>query len=197
MPGSSPKTITQLLEAYRDGNDLAFEALFPLVYDELHALAHKKRQGWQGNATLNTTALVHEAYLKLADQSHLDVENRTHFFAVVAKIMRHILVDYARRQQAHKRGGNVKKISLEEEKGRLDKWLTMSDEQADKVVAVGEALKKLENVNTRWSQIVDCRFFCGMTTSETAEQMGISPATISRDWRLAQTWLFREIKQAS
>lgn len=197
MPVSSPKTVTQLLEAYRDGNDLAFEALFPLVYDELHALAHRKRQDWQSDHTLNTTALVHEAYLKLADQSHLDVENRTHFFAVVAKIMRHILVDYARRQQAHKRGGNVKKISLEEEKGRLDKWLTMSDEQADKVVAVGEALKKLENVNTRWSQIVDCRFFCGMTTTETAERMKISPATISRDWRLAQTWLFREIKQAS
>lgn len=197
MPGSSPKTVTQLLEAYRDGNEHAFEALFPLVYDELHALAHRKRQDWQSDHTLNTTALVHEAYLKLADQSHLDVENRNHFFAVVAKIMRHILIDYARRQQAQKRGGNVQKLSLEEEKGRLDKWLTMSNEQADKVVAVGEALKKLENVNARWSQIVDCRFFCGMTTRETAEQLGISLATISRDWRLAQTWLFREIKQAS
>lgn len=197
MPVSSPKTVTQLLEAYRDGNDDAFEALFPLVYEELHALGHQKRQAWQGDHTLNTTALVHETYLKLADQSHLDVENRNHFFAVVAKTMRHILIDYAKRQRAHKRGGNLLKLSLEEGEGQLDEWLTMSDEQADKVVAVGEALKKLEKVNARWSQIVDCRFCCGMTIPETAEQLGISRATINRDWRLAQSWLFREIERAS
>ena len=197
MSVSPPKTITQLLEAYRDGDDKALDSLFPIIYDELHALAHQKRKDWQHDHTLNTTALVHEAYLKLADQSQLDVVNRNHFFAIVAKTMRNILIDYARRRRAKKRGGDVQKLSLEEEQGQLDQWITMSDEQADKVVAVGEALKKLEKVNVRWSRIVDCRFFCGMTTAETAEQLGISPATISRDWRLAQTWLFREIEQAS
>ena len=189
MSGLPQESVTQLLVAAREGNKNALNDLFPLVYEELRKLAHENRQGWYGDYTLNSTALVHEAYLKLADQSQLDLNSRAHFFAVAAKAMRHILINYAEARRTKKRGGDVEKLSLEEEKAMLEDVVVMSDDQADEIVALGEALKKLEATHPRQAQIVDCKFFGRMTNKETAGVLGISEATVKRDWLIAQAWL--------
>ena len=194
MSALSPDSVTRLLLAAKEGQENALNELFPLVYGELHKLAHQNRRGWYGDNTLNTTALVHEAYLKLADQTQLDWNSRAHFFAVAAKAMRHILINYAEARRAKKRGGDVEKLSLEEEKAMLDEMVDMSDDQADMLVALGEALKKMEARYARQAQIVDCKFFGGMTNKETAEALGISEATVKRDWIMAQAWLLSETR---
>ena len=195
MSAASQETVTRLLVAVREGDRNALNALFPLVYEEMCRLAHHNRRGWYGDKTLNTTALVHEAYLKLTDQSQLEWNSRGHFFAVAAKAMRHILINYAEARRAKKRGGDVEKMSLEEEKVLIEEMVEMSNAQADRLVALGEALKKLESKYRRQAQIVDCRFFAGMTNKETAEALGISEATVKRDWTMAQAWLLRETQQ--
>ncbi|MFQ5571866.1 MAG: sigma-70 family RNA polymerase sigma factor [Rhodothermales bacterium] len=197
MSPPSQETVTRLLEAVRDGDANALNKLFPLIYDELHALAQKHRQYWHGDYTLNTTALVHEAYLKLADQSQADWTNRVHFFAVAAKAMRHILINYAEHRRAQKRGGKVPKVSLDELNVMLEDKLALTDEHADNLVSLNEALKKLEHISERQSRIVECRFFGGMTVEETAAALDVSTATVKRGWAMARVWLYREMQQAS
>ncbi|HEY8164098.1 MAG TPA: sigma-70 family RNA polymerase sigma factor [Gemmatimonadaceae bacterium] len=187
------ETITGLLLAAEHGDHAALEAVFPLVYRELHSLARRQRQAWHGNPTLNTTALVHEAYLKLVDKDRIGATSRAHFLAIASKAMRHILCNYARDRSRKKRGGEVQQVSL----GEIDDALkqpAFSDEAADTLAALGQALERLEQIDKRQSQVVECRFFAGLTVEDTAAALNISPATVKRDWMLARAWLYREIQ---
>jgi RNA polymerase sigma factor (TIGR02999 family) len=186
--------VARLLEALQRGDSAALGALFPLVYEELRALAHRQRRRWHGDQTLNTTALVHEAYLKLVDQSRAGWESRAHFFATAAKAMRHILINYARDRRAQKRGGDRPTLSLEELGQQLEAEIVLSDDHVDLLVALDGALEQLERVNERQSRIVECRFFGGMTAEETAAALGISTATVSRGWALAQVRLYEHLQ---
>ena len=191
MASASHETVTELLGALRDGDKQALNALFPLVYDELYAIAQRKRKNWHGDYTLNTTALVHEAYIKLAGQDQPDWTSRAHFLGVAARAMRNIMVDYARQRQAQKRGGDVQKLSLDEMKSAFQDGIALPEARIDMMISLDDALKKLERVNERQSRIVECRFFGGMTVEETALALGISKATVKRGWSVAQAWLFR------
>ncbi len=195
MAPSEQESVTRLLLAVREGDREALNALFPHIYDELHALARRRRARWHGDFTVNTTALVHEAYLKLADQTSADWSSRAHFFAVAAKAMRHILIDYAERRRARKRGGDVEKVSLEADRDVVEEAIALTDDQADQLVALGEALKTLERAHPRQAQIVECKFFSRMTNQETATALGLSESTVKRGWLLAQAWLHRQIEQ--
>ena len=186
-------TITDLLRAVEEGDRGAFDALFPLVYDELRFLAHRQRGTWRADLTLDTTALVHEAYLKVVDQQRLPAESRAHFFGVAAKAMRHILCNYARDRSRKKRGGGVAHLRLEP--GRdIAAQLELSDEQADTLSALDEALQALERVAERQARVVECRFFGGMSIEDTAAVLGVSPRTVKRDWTFARAWLRREME---
>lgn len=194
---SPSSDVTQLLQAVQDGDQEAVNLLFPLIYDELHAQAQRQRRQWQGHYTLNTTALVHEAYLKLLDGDDPAYASRAHFLSVAAKAMRHILIDYARQMQRQKRGGDVQKMSLEQlgyDLGRATGSIDLG-EKADEIVALGEALQDLQGQNPRQAQVVECRYFGGMTIPDTAEALGISPATVKRDWVHAQAWLYRALQE--
>jgi len=193
MTHPQQENVTRLLDALRDGDRSVLDELFRLVYDELRTLAHQKRIRWQGDFTLNTTAIVHEAYLKLVDGPEMDLKSRAHFFAVAARAMRHILINYAELRQAKKRGGDVKKISLDEDRGLANGVIDLTEEHTDKLVSLEQALKKLEIQNKRLVRIVECKFFGGMTNEETAEALEISKATVKRGWLTARSWLFREI----
>ena len=195
MDHASQREVTRLLEALEQGDSNALDTLFPLVYEELRAVAHRQRRRWQGDDTLNTTALVHEVYLKLVDQSRASWESRAHFFATAAKAMRHVLMNYARDRRTKRRGGDQPKLSLEELGERLQGELALSDDTEDMLVALGEALDRLERVNERQSRIVECRYFGGMTIPETAAALGISTATVSRGWGLAQVRLYQDIQR--
>lgn len=195
MDQASTGEVTRLLEELDRGDDTALDRLFPLVYEELRAVAHRQRRRWQGDDTLNTTALVHEAYLKLVDRSRVGWESRAHFFATAAKAMRQVLMNYARDCRAQKRGGDSPKLSLEEISERLDGELALSDDTADILLALGAALERLERVNERQSRIVECRYFGGMTIPETAAALGISTATVSRSWAMAQVRLYQDIQR--
>ena len=183
MEHASRDEVTRLLEALQRGDGAALDALFPLVYEELRAVAHAQRRRWQGDETLDTTALVHEAYLKLVDQSRASWESRAHFLAAAARAMRHILTNYARDRRAQKRGGDQPKLSLEELDEALGGPVALSEANAELMIALDAALKKLEQVNERQSRIVECRFFAGLTIDETAVALGISTASVSRSWR--------------
>ena len=196
MDRASEADIAGLLEALQQGDAAAFETLFPLVYDELRGLARRQRRRWDGDDTLDTTALVHEAYLKLVDQSRASWESRAHFLATAAKAMRHILVNYARDRRAQKRGGDRPKLSLEELSERLQGEIVLSDDNADLLAALDAALRELEQVNDRQSRIVECRFFGGMTIEETAAALGISTASVSRGWAVAQVRLHEAVRRA-
>ncbi len=191
-------TVTRLLDAIRAGNHDALNALFPLVYQEMHAQAQAQRRRWHGNHTVNTTALVHEAYLKLIDQTQIRWNSRAHFLGVAAKAMRHILIDYARQRQRKKRGGGQSHVPFDDVEGQVAEpgAFSLSEERATALVALDAALERLHGLNERQSRIVECRFFGGMTIPDTTEFLGLSPATVKRDWRLAQTWLYREMMQA-
>lgn len=185
-------TITGLLQAVQRGDRAALDSLFPLVYDELSVLAHHQRQRWHGDLTLNTTAVVHEAYLKLVDQKRLPAESRAHFFAVAAKAMRHILCNYARDRHRKKRGGGVQHVRLEpgdDPAGQLD----FSQEQSETLTALDDALQRLEGASARQARIVECRFFGGMSVEDTAAALGVSPRTVKREWSFARAWLRREM----
>lgn len=195
MEHASQAEVTGLLEALERGDGTALDRLFPLVYEELRAVAHRQRRRWQSDDSLNTTALVHEAYLKLVDQSRVSWESRAHFFATAAKAMRHILMNYARDRRAQKRGGDTPKLSLEELGARLEGELAVSDDTGDLVLALDAALERLERVNERQSRIVECRYFGGMTVQETAAALGISTATVSRGWKLAQVRLYQDMQR--
>ncbi|MGA7307278.1 MAG: sigma-70 family RNA polymerase sigma factor [Rhodothermales bacterium] len=187
-------SVTQLLQKAQTGDEAAVDLLFARVYDTLKALARRQREQWQGDYTLNTTAIVHEAYLKLFDQKKAEWESQTHFLSVASKAMRHILVDYARRRKAEKRGGNAPKVSLDEVQTPSGDVITITEEKADSIVALDKALERLSAIEPREAQVVECRFFGGMTIAETASALGVSPMTVKRDWAMAQAWLLREMK---
>jgi RNA polymerase sigma factor (TIGR02999 family) len=187
------ENITELLQAAQEGDRNALEALFPLVYEQLHALAAAQRRRWHGDLTLNATSLVHEAYIKLVDQTGLFPESRAHFFGVASKAMRHILCNYARDKQRLKRGGGVQHVSTTDALNAVpaDAW----EEHADQLAELDEALQRLAQLSERQSRIVECRFFGGMTIEETAAALDLSPATVKRDWTMARAWLYREMAQ--
>jgi RNA polymerase sigma factor (TIGR02999 family) len=196
MDASSQATVTRMLQQLEGGDRSVVDALFPLVYGELRALAHRHRQHWHGDYTLNTTGLVHEAYLKLVDHAHAPWDNRAHFLGVASKAMRQILMDYARRRRAQKRGGDVLKLSLDDVQPGAGGVVAFSEEQAALLLALEEALKKLEQVNERAARVIESRVFGGMTVAETATALGISVATVMRDWTTAQAWLHRALSEA-
>lgn len=190
---ATKESITGLLLAAERGDHAALEALFPLVYKELHELARRQRLAWHGNETLNTTALVHESYLKLVDQGHIGAKSRAHFFAIASTAMRHILCNYARDRSRQKRGGELQHVSL----AKIDSAQVhpaFSDEAAEILGALGDALESLEKLDKRQSQVVECRFFAGLSVDDTAAALDISPATVKRDWTLARAWLYREMQ---
>lgn len=186
MGRPEPEGVTRMLLNWGQGDQAALERLIPLVYDELRRLAHRYMQRERAGHTLQTTALVNEAYLRLVDQRKANFKNRAHFFAICANIMRRILVDYARSRRYRKREGEARKVSLEEA-------AALSSERAAEVLAVDEALGKLASIDPRKSQIIELRFFGGLTIEETAEVIGASHATIEREWNMARAWLYREI----
>jgi RNA polymerase sigma-70 factor (ECF subfamily) len=183
--GKTPQ-ITELIDDWRSGQPEAFDKLFALVYDELRSLASGYMRHERSDHTLQTTALVNEAYLKLVSHKDALLENRLHFFAVAAKVMRQILIDHARARQYDKRGGKTIKISL-------DEAMILSDERAADFLALDAGLKTLAAIDARKSQVVELRFFGGMTIEETAEFLGISFNTVVRDWEMARAWLYRNI----
>jgi RNA polymerase sigma factor (TIGR02999 family) len=191
------ETVTRLLAEVREGRSGSFDRLFPVVYNELHGLARRARGGWRGGETLNTTALVHEAYLKLVDQTKPDWRSRGHFGAVAAKAMRHILIDYARRRSAAKRGGDRPAASLDEALGVASLSSEWSADDAARLIALDEALERLERESERGARIVELKLFGGLTNEETAEALGISLATVKRGWSLARARLYRELVPTS
>ena len=179
-------SITDLLLQVRHGNPHAMDLLFPLVYDELRRIAHRQLQGERPGHTLGTTGLVHETYLKLVDQTRVQWQDRRHFFALAARAMRQVLVDYARRYRAQRRGGGLKRVGLTEA-------IASEEKQADLLLAVHEALERLSSMSPRLSQVVECRYFAGLTDAETAEALGVSARTVERDWVKAKGWLYQEL----
>jgi len=169
---------------------------FELVYEELKRRAHRQRAAWRGDLTLNTTAIVHEAYLKLAD-THPGFENRQHFLCVAAKAMRQVLVDYSRLRLAEKRGGDRRRVSLTESRLADSGRITLTAERAAELIRLDEVLGRLRDAAERQADVVDCRFFAGLSIVETAEAIGISPATVKRDWANAQLWMYRHLRDAS
>ena len=180
--------ITELLLAWNRGDEQALNRLMPLVQGELHRLAHRYMAGERAGHPLQTTALVHEAYLRLIDSSRVRWQNRAHFFAVSAQLMRRILVDVARARAQLKRGGDATQVSLEEA-------LEIPLEPGADLIALDDALTMLAAFDERKSKVVELRFFGGMSVEETAEVLGISPMTVMRDWGLAKVWLLRELEK--
>lgn len=178
--------ITQLLIAHRDGDPDAFEKLVPLVYDDLRRIAHHQLGRLRPGKTLNTTALVHEAYLHMVDQARVEVSDRRHFFGIAARAMRQITVDYARRKSAAKRGGGIATISL-------TKVQVGVPGQADLVLAINDALDKLSALNDRLTRVFECRYFAGLTAQETADALDMSLRTVQRDWTKSKAYLRREL----
>lgn len=178
--------VTQALVDWNKGDQNAPDRLMPLVYNELRRLARQYLQRERRDHTLQATGLVHEAYLRLVDQSRMSWQNRAHFFAVAAQVMRHILVDYARSHRAEKRGGVREKLEF-------DEALAPSGERTVDLIALDDALKDLVTFDPRQSRIVEMRFFGGLTNEEIGDVLEISPRTIKREWRLAKAWLRREI----
>jgi RNA polymerase sigma-70 factor, ECF subfamily len=186
--GDNSRPITTLLSLLRNGNKEAEAELIPLVYNELHRLARHYMRGERQGHTLQTSALVNEAYLRLMGEHGIDWKNRAHFFGVSAQIMRRILVDHARTRDAKKRGGTAQKISLENA-------FVYSDEQSWQVVALHEALNKLAGWDERQCKIVELRFFGGLNVEETAEVLSLSPTTVKREFQHAKAWLYGELSK--
>jgi RNA polymerase sigma factor (TIGR02999 family) len=182
----SPHGVTELLVAWGNGDQAARDELMSVVYQELHRLAHHYMQRESPGHTLQTSALVNEAFLRLVDQRDVRWQNRAHFYGIAAQMMRRILVDYARGHRYAKRGGGVPTMSL-------DEALIVSDERSAEVVSLDETLDRLAQFDPRKGQIVEFRFFGGLSIEETAEVLGVSPGTVMRDWTLAKAWLRREM----
>jgi len=188
MNAFTTEQVTQLLIDWSNGDKAAVDKLIPLVYDELRRLARYYMRRERAGATLQTTALVNEAYMRLVDQKNVQWQNRAHFFAIAAQLMRRILIDRARKRYNSKRGGDVRKVSL-------DQAAIVSTGRSSDLVALDEALTDLEAIDQRKSKVVELRFFGGLNIEETAEVMSISPATVQREWSMAKAWLYREISQ--
>jgi RNA polymerase sigma factor (TIGR02999 family) len=184
----APDDVTQLLLDLRSGDKEAMDKLLPLVYGELRRLAASYLRRERPDHTLQPTALVHEAYLRLVDQSRVEWQNRAHFFGIAAQIMRRLLVDHARQHRAAKRSGGAAKLSLDEALGVID-------ERSTDLVALDEALEALAELDPQKSRIVELRFFGGLSIEETAEVLGISTPTVTRQWRMAKAWLYNQVSK--
>jgi RNA polymerase sigma-70 factor, ECF subfamily len=180
--------VTRLLQAWAAGDESALEQLMPLVYAELHRIARRYMAGEHPGQTLQTTALVHEVYLRLVDVKNVNWHDRAHFYALCARLMRRILIDFARSRTFQKRGGGATHV-------QLDEAVTVSAVVGSELLAVDHALKQLSNLDLRKGQVVELRFFGGLTVEETAVALRVSPETVMRDWRLAKAWLMRELSQ--
>jgi RNA polymerase sigma factor (TIGR02999 family) len=185
MEGQPPGEITGLLRAWNGGDEVALQRLTDLVYQDLHRAAHRYMRGERAPHTLQTTALIHEVYFRLIGAQQISWQGRTHFLAVCARLMRRILIDFARERTSHKRGGGAVHVSF-------DEALTVSSQPDPRLLAIDEALTSLAAVDPRKAQVVELRFFGGLTVEETAEALGVSYRTVMRDWELAKTWLLRE-----
>lgn len=184
----APDHVTQLLIDCSNGSQDAFKQLFPLVYEELRRLAHRYMTQERPGHTLQTTAVVHEAYLRLIDQKHVQWQNRAHFFAIASQMMRRILITHAQSHAYAKRGGGALKVPL-------DEAAVLSQERASDLIALDEALKGLTAIDPRRSQVVELRFFGGLSNEEIAEVLNISTNTVTRDWNVAKAWLHREMSK--
>jgi RNA polymerase sigma-70 factor (ECF subfamily) len=188
MTRPAPEEVSQLLRDWSNGDQAALDKVMPVVYQELHRLAHYYMRKERAGHTLQTTALVNEAYLRLADYKRMRWQSRAHFFAVAAQVMRRILVEQARSKNFQKRGGGAEKISL-------DETAIVSPGRSAEVIAVDEALTDLESWDPRKGRIVELRFFGGLSIEETAEVLKVSPTTVQREWRSAKAWLYRAISE--
>lgn len=190
MTRSTPSghALTELLIAWGNGSQEALEQLFPLVYEELRRLAHRYMRRERPGHSLQTTAVVHEAYLRLIDQKHVQWQNRAHFFAIAAQMMRRILITHAQSHAYAKRGGGMLKVSL-------DEAAILSKERAGELIALDEALTGLTAIDPRRSKVVELRFFGGLSNEEIAEVLKVSPNTVIRDWNVARAWLYREMSK--
>jgi RNA polymerase sigma factor (TIGR02999 family) len=186
MPLSSPSDVTLLLRQWSEGDEEALNRLVPLMYAELRRLAHHRLRGEPANRSLNTTGLVHDAYVKLVDVRRARFRDRSHFLAMASRVMRRLLIDQARARRAAKRGGGA-------EAGELDDTLLISEPQAEALAALDEALQRLEAMDPRQGQIVEHRYFGGLSLEETAEAVGVSLATVKRELRFAHAWLAAEL----
>lgn len=187
---ASTNQVTELLVAMSAGQEAALDALFPIVYDELREVAHGQLRRQRPGHTLNTTALVHEAYFKLAGSGEVAWQNRRHFLAVAARAMRQVLINYAKKRMAQKRGGGAQHLTLEEEKIALPT-------EPDVLLTLEKALHQLEQLDQRQSRVVELRFFGGLTIEETADVLEVSTMTVKRDWRLARAWLSQALASPS
>jgi RNA polymerase sigma factor (TIGR02999 family) len=185
---SSPAEVTSLLNQLADGDQKAAARLVPLVYNELRRIAVARLRHERPNHTLQATALVHEAYMKLADQRDAKWQNRAQFFGVASQVMRRILVDYARGQQRLRRGGKQQKVAL-------DDVVLVSSDRTDELLAVNESLSKLEKLDPRQARVVELRYFTGLTIEEIAEVVGVASKTVARELNMAKAWLYGELKQ--
>lgn len=183
---SKPTDVTELLIAYRDGEKGAFDRLLPMVYDDLRRIA-RRQLGRSRNQTLSTTGLVHESYLKIVDQTRVNWQDRGHFLAISARAMRQVIITYARRRGALKRGGGERAVTLDENR------IAIAD-QAERLLALDQALERLGKRNERLAKVVECRFFAGLSEEETAEALGVSLRTAQRDWMRARAWLKQELE---
>ena len=185
-PARSPHEITQLLAEWSDGNQTALDKLYPLVYDELHKMADRYMKRERKDHTLQTTALINEAYVRMVDQKNVHWENRAHFFAISAQIMRRILIDHARRHHYAKRGGGALKVSL-------DETAIVAGDPASDMLLLDEALNRLAEIDPRRGQVVELRYFGGLNNEEIAGVLKISENTVTRDWNMARAWLYQEL----
>jgi RNA polymerase sigma factor (TIGR02999 family) len=188
-PTSPPHEITQLLAEWSEGNQAALDKLYPLVYNELRRLAHGYLRRERKGHTLQTTALINEAYLRLVDQKYVHWANRSHFFGISAQIMRRILIDHARRYDYAKRGGGAQRISL-------DEVAVVAKERARSLLMLDEALKSLAEIDPRRSEVVELRYFGGLNNEEIARVLKISENTVTRDWNMARAWLYQELSRS-
>ena len=188
MPPSSQPAVTQLLLQWQEGNTAAMDDLMPLVYEELRRIAHRHLRRERADHTLSTTALVHEAYLNLVDQEMMPWQSRLHFYAIASRVMRRVLIWYARRRNAAKRGGGQRNFAL-------DEVVVLSEDRIEELLALDQALEQLEAMEARLCRVVECRYFGGLSIQETADALGISPATVKRDWQTARAWLRRTLEE--
>ena len=189
MSEQAPNEITRMLIELTDGNRDVVDQILPHIYDELKRLASSYLRRERSDHTLQPTALVHEAYMKLIDQKRVHWQNRAHFFGIAAQVMRRILLDHARKHQAGKRGGEVEKLPIEEE------ILVVSHDKSAELIALDDALQELAKLDEQKAKVVELRYFGGLSIEETAEVMGVSVPTINRQWRMAKAWLYSQIAQ--
>lgn len=186
----SDENITKLLQEHTAGNHAVIDKLIPLVYEEMKQMAHHRLKGERSDHTFNTSALVHEAYLQLIDFDRIDWKNRDQFYGIASRVMRNILVDYAVKRNAQKRGGKRKRVMLRESD-------VVADQNLHDILSIHQALEKMANIDERQVRVVECRFFGGLTIKETAAALDISEATVNRDWKIARAWLNRELNDST